>query len=178
MSKRKRPKTGDGTLPPPRNTRAWSSARAVAVAALAIAVVAAGGLVWWRSQHTSPGSTNSAGGLRLTSQIASTRNAQGALEKLIGKWRRPDGGYVIEVRAIEQTGRMDASYFNPQAINVSKAQASYEAGTTRVFIELRDVNYPGSTYHLTFEPDRDRLRGIYHQPALGQRFEVAFSRVQ
>jgi hypothetical protein len=163
--------------PPKTMPRAWSSARAVAVGALAIAVVA-GGLVWWRSQDTGPEAGNPAGGLRLTSQTASTRNATVAFERLIGKWRRPDGGYVIEVRAIDQAGRMKASYFNPQAINVAKAQASYEAGTTRVFIELRDVNYPGSTYHLTFDPGGDRLRGVYHQPALGQRFEAAFSRVQ
>jgi len=32
-----------------------------------------------------------------------------------------------------------------------------------VFIELRDVNYPGSTYSLTYEPASDQLKGIYYQ---------------
>lgn len=33
--------------------------------------------------------------------------------KLIGRWLRPDGGYVIEIRNISSGGKMEAAYFNP-----------------------------------------------------------------
>ena len=48
----------------------------------------------------------------------------------------------------------------------------------KFFIELRDVNYPGSTYTLTYDLASDQLKGIYFQAAEQQRFEVAFVRVK
>jgi hypothetical protein len=98
-------------------------------------------------------------------------------EKLTGRWQRPDGGYILEVRSVEPGGRMDAAYFNPQPINVSKAEALQGGGTVGIFIELRDVNYPGSTYTLTYDPANDSLKGIYFQAALKQTFDVYFIRL-
>jgi len=51
-------------------------------------------------------------------------------------------------------------------------------GSARVIIELRDVNYPGSTYNLTYDPADDRLKGIYFQAAVMQAFDVYFVRLQ
>ena len=73
---------------------------------------------------------------------------------------------------------MNAAYFNPRPINVAKAEASQDGGTIHVFIELRDVNYPGSTYNLTYNPADDSLKGIYFQAAIGQTFDVYFMRLQ
>ena len=73
---------------------------------------------------------------------------------------------------------MDAGYFNPKAIHVERAFASRENDTTKVFIELRDVNYPGSTYMLSYDPASDRLKGIYYQAVENQRFEVTFDRMR
>ena len=36
-------------------------------------------------------------------------------ERLQGRWRRPDGGYVIEIKEIDASGKMDAGYFNHQS---------------------------------------------------------------
>ena len=72
---------------------------------------------------------------------------------------------------------MVAAYFNPQPINVSRAEASQEGEATKVFIELRDVNYPGATYTLTYDPAGDQLKGVYFQPALHQSFDVVFVRI-
>ena len=47
-----------------------------------------------------------------------------------------------------------------------------------MFIELRDVNYPGATYNLTYNPKRDQLRGVYYQPAVRQSFDVVFIRMK
>ena len=48
----------------------------------------------------------------------------------------------------------------------------------KVFIELRDVNYPGSTYTLTYDPASDQLKGVYYQAVEKQRFPVAFVRMK
>jgi hypothetical protein len=100
-----------------------------------------------------------------------------AFEKLKGKWLRPDGGYILEIRSIAPGGKLEAAYLNPRPINVARAEASQEGETAKVFIELRDVNYPGSTYTLTYDAASDRLNGIYFQAALKQNFDVSFSRM-
>jgi hypothetical protein len=95
---------------------------------------------------------------------------------LVGDWIRPDGGYVIRIRSVVPDGRVDAGYFNPRPINVSRAVASTEGGKVKFFIELQDKGYPGSTYTLSFNSENDMLAGIYYQAALGRSFEVVFVR--
>jgi uncharacterized protein (DUF2147 family) len=95
---------------------------------------------------------------------------------LKGRWLRPDGGYILSVKNIDTGGKMDAAYYNPRPINVSKAQVTREGATLKVFIELRDAGYPGSTYTLIYDPMTDRLGGEYFQAAIGQRFDVIFIR--
>jgi len=73
---------------------------------------------------------------------------------------------------------MDAGYFNPRPIHVAKAEASREGSVEKVFIELRDVNYPGSTYTLDYDPTDDQLKGVYYQAVEKQRFPVLFVRMQ
>jgi hypothetical protein len=101
-----------------------------------------------------------------------------AFDSLKGRWLRPDGGYVINIRGVDASGKMDAGYFNPRPINVAKAEASQEGDKIKIFIELRDVNYLGATYNLTYDFERDQLRGVYYQPALGQSFDVVFIRMK
>jgi hypothetical protein len=109
--------------------------------------------------------------------IAGT-GTKAAFDSLKGRWLRPDGGYVIDIREVDATGKIHAGYFNPRPINVAQAKASQEGDTTKVFIELRDVNYPGATYNLTYDPEKDQLRGVYYQPALRQSFDVFFIRMK
>ena len=45
-----------------------------------------------------------------------------------------------------------------------------------VFVELRDVGYPGSTYSLECADAGDRLEGNYFQAAQGADFPVEFVR--
>lgn len=95
---------------------------------------------------------------------------------LYGRWQRTDGNYVIDIRSVAPDGSMQAAYYNPRAINVHRAHVSMVKGYSKVEIELRDSGYPGSTYTLLYEPDKDVLIGIYYQAAYGQQFEVAFIR--
>jgi hypothetical protein len=101
-----------------------------------------------------------------------------AFEKLKGNWQRTDGGYLLGINTVRPGGIMDATYANPQPIRVSKAEASQDGERTKVFIELRDVNYPGCTYALTYNPATDQLAGIYFQASMQQQFEVIFERVK
>ena len=111
-------------------------------------------------------------------RTAAASDTQPGFAVLKGRWLRPDGGYVVEVKSVDASGKMDASYANPRRINVSKAEASRDGPAIKVFIELRDANYPGSTYNLTYDPQSDQLQGIYYQAALQQQFEVVFVRME
>ncbi|MBW1744354.1 MAG: hypothetical protein JRJ47_13140 [Deltaproteobacteria bacterium] len=96
----------------------------------------------------------------------------------MGRWLRPDGGYIIEIRSIGANGRLDAGYYNPNPINVSLAEASRRGDAVRVFVKLQDMGYPGSSYTLTYDPQRDLLNGTYFQAALNQTFDVIFVRTK
>ncbi|MBI5578886.1 MAG: hypothetical protein HY895_07015 [Deltaproteobacteria bacterium] len=95
---------------------------------------------------------------------------------LKGRWVRTDGGYVIEIKNVDAGGQMQAAYYNPNPINVSRAQAARAGAAVTVFIELRGPGYPGSTYTLIRDPKSDELKGIYHHAGLQKNFEVVFVR--
>jgi len=113
-----------------------------------------------------------------TNAAAPATLAKPDFQKLNGKWLRPDGGYVIEIKSADSNGKLDAGYFNPKPIHVAKAEAKQEGSAMKVFIELQDVNYPGSTYTLTYIPERDLLAGVYYQALQQQSFEVYFERMR
>ena len=92
-----------------------------------------------------------------------------------GRWIRTDAPYVIELRHAKD-GSMQATYFNPKPINVGKTETAEQGGQVQVMIELQDVNYPGSTYVLSYDRTRDILEGIYFHPATKQSYEVGFVR--
>jgi hypothetical protein len=176
MSKRR--KTNRNGKPPLAPARKTGIPRA-AVIVLAVIVMAAFGHWLWKSKQTNasttaphPNETSS------TNAPAVLSVAMPDFQKLKGKWLRPDGGYVIEVRSVTDDGAMDAAYFNPRPIHVAKAEASLEGAVMKVFIELRDANYPGSTYTLRYDPTGDQFNGIYYQALQQQSFEVAFVRIK
>ena len=97
-------------------------------------------------------------------------------QRLVGRWVRPDGGYVLDVREVRADGTLKAAYFNPRPINVAKAEWRQKDGTLTLFVELRDVNYPGSTYTLQYDPASVRLKGIYFQAVEKQAYKIEFAR--
>jgi hypothetical protein len=100
------------------------------------------------------------------------------VQRLEGQWVRPDGGYILELREIKKDGSLRASYFNPRPINVFSAKWSRKKGKINLFVELRDVNYPGSKYNLQYEPGPDRLKGTYFQAVEKQTFNIEFVRAK
>jgi hypothetical protein len=113
----------------------------------------------------------------LLNALASAQ-AQSGFEELKGRWVRTDGGYVIEIRAVDAAGRMQAAYYNPNPITVSQAEAARLGAAVTVLIELRAPGYPGSTYTLVHDATSDQLKGIYHHAGLQKNFEVVFVRGQ
>jgi hypothetical protein len=98
--------------------------------------------------------------------------------ELTGRWLRSDGSYVLELDDPAPGGGIDAAYHNPNPINVSRAEWKQQDGVLGVFVELRDVGYPGSTYALAYDPEGDRLVGVYFQAVLREQFVVEFIRAE
>ena len=95
---------------------------------------------------------------------------------LIGDWIRTDASYLIRINNVTNDGTLNAQYFNPKPINVESATWEEYYGELKIFIGLRDVNYPGSKYTLNYLPDRDVLAGEYFQAVQGLNFYVEFFR--
>jgi hypothetical protein len=136
-----------------------------------IGIVAAG--AWWfQSRHANTPATDG------SSANEAVKTAKPDFQKIKGRWLRPDGGYIVEIKDVDATGKMDAAYFNPNPIHISKALASQNGEETQVFIELQDVNYPGSTYKLSYDRASDRLMGSYYQAVAQETYEIFFERVK
>jgi len=154
-----------------KGIRAKSRRKSILLVATAVAVVlAAAAYVYWGGRMFSPPGQRAAG------SPATAAMPKADLQRLIGDWMRPDGGYVLSIRRIAPGGRVEAAYLNPRPINVARAEASVVGNTAKLFIELRDAGYPGSTYELIHDPRSDLLSGVYFQAAMGQRFDVVFVR--
>lgn len=166
MSKRSKKNRG-AKQPIPSQTAKRENLR-LAVGFLATTVVISLGFWWWEFKPADI--------FLAANPITSERTSE--FQKLKGRWQRQDGGYVLEIKSIADNGAMDAAYFNPKSIHIGKAEASRDRDATKVFIELRDVNYPGSTYSLTYDAESDQLKGIYYQAVEHQRFPVAFARLK
>jgi len=113
-----------------------------------------------------------------TKQTPNQTQVQTDVQVLEGRWVRPDGGYVLELRDIKKDGSVSAAYYNPRPINVFSAKWSQREGRINLFVELRDVNYPGSKYILQYEPGSDRLKGTYFQAVEKQTFNIEFVRAK
>jgi hypothetical protein len=174
MSSRKKKRRGTGSKSVPPKAKKRAAALRVAVLAVLVAVAAIVVVYGLKPTDREPAAGPVSG--KSGDQSEASPGKTEDFQNLIGRWLRPDGGYVIEIRGIESGGRLEAAYLNPRPINVSRAQASWDNGAQKVFIELRDTGYPGSTYTLIYNPQQDMLAGIYYQAAMNQSFEVVFLR--
>jgi hypothetical protein len=123
--------------------------------------------------HLLPQREGHAAGARAPAGPAS---AEPEPQHLAGRWDRPDGGYILELREAMKDGNLNAGYFNPRPINVAKAEWRRKGGKLTVFVELRDVNYAGSTYTLQYDPASDRLKGTYFQAVAKETYKSEFER--
>ncbi len=99
-------------------------------------------------------------------------------ENLVGTWERTDYPYMIEVRSFDEDGSLDATYLNPQPINVGTAKWEVYEDKLYMYVEMQDVNYPGSNYTLVYEEQPEKLSGTYFQAVSKESFTVAFTRTK
>lgn len=109
-----------------------------------------------------------------------TTAARSAAEfsSLVGRWVRPDGGYVVTIKGVSADGKLDASYANPNPLPFSRAEAMRDGNEIRVFLELTAGGYNGSTYTLAYDPAQDVLKGVYYQAVAQQRYDIFFERAK
>lgn len=111
-----------------------------------------------------------------TPPVVEQSTAKPDLNKLVGRWLRPDGGYILEIKSASPDGKLEVRYFNPNPIHVARAEWVMKDNTLYVMAELQDVNYPGSTYGLEYKVGSDHLVGTYYQAVEKSTFDVEFVR--
>jgi hypothetical protein len=141
-------------------------------------VAIVGGLLLYNKHATESDRKTAIPASDFSNQSSALNATPDNLRKLVGRWVRPDGGYVIDIRNVDADGKLQAAYFNPRPIHVSQARVTKGQEKPQIFIELRDVGYPGATYTLTYNSQHDVLAGLYFQPTVGQTFDVIFVRMQ
>lgn len=104
--------------------------------------------------------------------------SESAFGALPGRWVRPDGGYLITIKSVDASGKLDAAYANPNPLPFAKAEATLDGKAIKLFFELRAGGYNGSTYTLTYDPAADVLKGVYFQAVVQQKFDVYFMRAR
>jgi hypothetical protein len=80
---------------------------------------------------------------------------------LVGDWERRDAPYQLKISELFDGGMLKAGYFNPKSINVGKALWTSADGVLNIYFELKDENYPGSNYNLTYVSEKDLFAGEY-----------------
>src|SRR5215475_3216301 len=105
MSKRRKTKKANNPPAPTVGRRKFPLA---ATLVLVFAVV--GALGFWRmgsrpteTQPTVAAATETPGGQTPASEVGAAPEFQ----RLKGRWQRPDGGYIVEVKSVDDSGRMD-----------------------------------------------------------------------
>ena len=117
-------------------------------------------------------------GSALASQEQDIQKSSGfnAAKQLEGRWVRENGGYVLVLQDIKADGTIKAFYLNPRSINVHEANWKFEDERLIIYVEMRDVNYPGSNYTLMYRAVNDVLWGSYFQAVQKQTMKVRFVR--
>ncbi len=95
---------------------------------------------------------------------------------IAGEWQRTDGGYLVKVSNVQTDGKATVEYFNPRSIHVERAAITTQKGLIKLFIQMQDKGYEGSTYTLYYYAEKDALAGFYYQAVIDKTYEVIFMR--
>lgn len=93
-----------------------------------------------------------------------------------GEWLRTDGSYLVKVSDVQTDGKAVVEYFNPKPIHVEQSAISNQKGLIKLFIQLQDTGYEGSTYTLYYYAEKDALAGFYYQATMDRTYKVIFMR--
>lgn len=81
--------------------------------------------------------------------------------RLVGRWLRPEGGYLLEIRLVVSDGQVQVAGFKPSPIHGARAEAAGQADAWKLLVELGDVNYLGCIYRLRYHAATETLEGVY-----------------
>jgi len=176
LSTRKRNKRPSDRKQALASTKRGLSGKWVVLGLAGLAIAA--GIFIYHLRYTNTDNATVTQSVEAESNKVSSPSKDDVFRKMIGSWRRVDGGYIIDIQRIDANGQMSAAYYNPKSIHVSRAEAAFNDGALSIFIELKDVGYPGSTYTLSYHPQQDVLTGVYFQAVVKQIFEVVFVRAK
>ncbi len=95
---------------------------------------------------------------------------------ITGEWQRTDGSYRIRISGVQVNGQVTVEYFNPSPIHVEHAVITTRKGLIKLFIQLQDTGYEGSTYTLYYYKEKNALAGFYYQAVMDTSYEVIFLR--
>lgn len=155
-------------IPPAPHPACLPVSRAALFAAAALA------LLGCDKKTSAPGAAASA--TPPAASAATAPHVPAILQRILGRWQRTDGDYTLALLGGENGGILQAKYFNPKSINVSRAAWLDSGGRLQVLVELNDVGYPGATYVIFHDAATDRLVGQYKQPAQQQTYDIEFTR--
>jgi len=157
---------------PPQKKPGTKSKRTWLIPGISILAAMAGVIFWMNRNDIQPNKSTSTP----PTQVQQPKADQ---NQLVGRWVRTDSGgnYVIEIKSVAADGKLDAAYFNPSPIKVDRTEWQRKNGSLMIVVELRDVNYPGSTYTLNLLSGANRLAGNYYQAVEGANFDVEFVRM-
>jgi hypothetical protein len=160
-----------GNLIPKSSTSKQSSRILIIFAVVLVAAFAT--FMFWPSAETT-----TAENYTTLAPDASSPSPAPDNKKLIGRWQRTDGGYIIDLKSPTPEGLIEAGYFNPNPIHVGRSAWQSKDGRLMLLVELQDKNYPGSLYNLEYQSQADKLTGTYFQAVERVSYNVEFTRVK
>ena len=83
---------------------------------------------------------------------------------------------MIAIKAVDASGKLDASYANPSPLQFARAEISEDGNALKVFLELRAGGYNGSTFSLTYHRVNGVLKDVYYQAVARQSYDAYFLR--
>ena len=81
----------------------------IAVVLVAVGVAVAAGMLLFSKKQTGSEPAAVSASVESTNRNASSAEIKGDFRKLVGRWLRPDGGYIIHIRRVNAGGRMEAA---------------------------------------------------------------------
>jgi hypothetical protein len=103
---------------------------------------------------------------------------QGQDRNLIkGVWGRVDAAGEIKITEVLHGGSLKSTFYNPKLIAIEKSIWTNSSGVLRVYILLREDDYPGSSFTLNYVAVRDVLVGVYYDALTQKSYPVTFERV-
>ncbi len=107
--------------------------------------------------------------------LAKDADPFGALQ---GQWRRTDNGHRLKISGVDESGKIEASYFTPDSVKILRARALEKKGKIRIEWALSNDGRPGVSYNLVYIPEKDLLFGYCYGAVSEQFKDVVFTRIK